>query len=126
MKYIVTLNGKNYEVIVDECEARVVSVSDAAAAPAPAPTPAPVAAATPAAPATPAASADAVSCPMPGTVYAIKKKVGDTVKKGEAVLVLEAMKMENDIPSAADGVVKAIYVSEGQAVSTGDALFLIG
>lgn len=126
MKYIVTLNGKNYEVIVDECEARVVSVSDATAV-----APAPVSAPTPAAPAAApaaasAASADAITCPMPGTVYSIKKRVGDTVKKGEPVVVLEAMKMENDIPAAADGVVKAIYVSEGQSVSTGDPLFLIG
>lgn len=124
MKYIVTLNGKNYEVIVDECEARVVSVSDAAAV-APAPVPAaPTPAAAPSAAS--AASSDAVCCPMPGTVYSIKKRVGDTVKKGEPVVVLEAMKMENDIPAAADGVVKAIYVSEGQSVSTGDPLFLIG
>ncbi len=125
MKYIVTLNGKNYEVIVDECEARVVSVSDAAAvAPAPVPAAAPTPAAAPSAAS--AASSDAVCCPMPGTVYSIKKRVGDTVKKGEPVVVLEAMKMENDIPAAADGVVKAIYVSEGQSVSTGDPLFLVG
>lgn len=124
MKYIVTLNGKNYEVIVDECEARVVSVSDATAV-APAPVPAvPTPAAAPSSAS--AASSDAVCCPMPGTVYSIKKRVGDTVKKGEPVVVLEAMKMENDIPAAADGVVKAIYVSEGQSVSTGDPLFLIG
>ena len=125
MKYIVTLNGKNYEVIVDECEARVVSVSDATAvAPAPVPAAAPTPGTAPSAAF--AASSDAVCCPMPGTVYSIKKRVGDTVKKGEPVVVLEAMKMENDIPAAADGVVKAIYVSEGQSVSTGDPLFLIG
>ena len=125
MKYIVTLNGKNYEVIVDECEARVVSVSDAAAV-APAPVPAAVPTPGTAPSAASAASSDAVCCPMPGTVYSIKKRVGDTVKKGEPVVVLEAMKMENDIPAPADGVVKAIYVSEGQSVSTGDPLFLIG
>ena len=127
MKYIVSLNGKNYEVEVEKSEAKLISVSDAPvaapvaapAAPAAAPAPAPAASAA-------AASADAVPCPMPGTVFGIKKNVGDAVKKGEAVVVLEAMKMENDIPAPKDGVVKAIYVKKDQTVSTGDPLFLIG
>ncbi len=126
MKYIVSLNGKNYEVEVEKSEAKLISVSDApVAAPVAAPAAPAAAPAVPAASAT-AASADAVPCPMPGTVFGIKKNVGDAVKKGEAVMVLEAMKMENDIPAPKDGVVKAIYVKKDQTVSTGDPLFLIG
>lgn len=63
---------------------------------------------------------------MPGKVVAVKSAVGQAVKKGDVILVLEAMKMENDIVSPADGTVKQILVSKGSTVSTDDVLAVIG
>lgn len=129
MKYKVTLNGKTYEVEVEETDAVLVSVSDAvpAAAPPAAPAaPAPVAPA-PAAPAAPAA-ADGfkVLAPMPGTILAMNVAVGQAVKTGEILLVLEAMKMENEITAPSDGIVKQILVQKGSTVDTDAALVVIG
>ena len=132
MKYNVTLNGKIYEVDVTESDAIVTGVSQVpfvAAAPAPvaaapvaapAAAPAPVAEA-PAAPAAPApVSADGtqVKAPMPGTILAVKKNVGEAVKAGDVIVVLEAMKMENDIMAPADGVVASVEVTQGASVAT--------
>lgn len=126
MKYVVTLNGKNYEVEVTEQEAVLLSVSDAVAAPAP------VAAVTPAAPAAPAAAPSAVAgdgtkvpSPMPGTILSVNISVGQTVKSGEVLLVLEAMKMENDIVAPCDGTVKQLLVSKGSTVNTDDVLVVM-
>ena len=126
MKYVVTLNGKNYEVEVTEQEAVLLSVSDAVAAPAP------VAAVTPAAPAAPAAAPSAVAgdgtkvpSPMPGTILSVNISVGQTVKSGEVLLVLEAMKMENDIVAPCDGPVKQLLVSKGSTVNTDDVLVVM-
>jgi len=128
MKYMVTLNGKKYEIEVEEGQAIVNSVTTApmAGAPvaaAPAVAPAPVAA--PAAPAAPADGTNAV-CPMPGTILDVKASVGQAVKAGDVLFILEAMKMENDIVSPADGTVKQILVSKGSTVSTDDVLAVIG
>lgn len=127
MKYKVTLNGKTYEVEVEETDAVIVNVSDAApvvppAAPA---HPAPVASAAPAAP---AAAADGVKvlAPMPGTILAMNVSVGQAVKTGEVLLVLEAMKMENEITAPSDGIVKQILVQKGATVDTDAALVVIG
>ncbi len=127
MKYKVTLNGKTYEVEVEETDAVIVNVSDAApvvppAAPA---HPAPVASAAPAAP---AAAADGVKvlAPMPGTILAMNVSVGQAVKAGEVLLVLEAMKMENEITAPSDGIVKQILVQKGATVDTDAALVVIG
>lgn len=127
MKYKVTLNGKTYEVEVEETDAVIVNVSDAApvvppAAPA---HPAPVASA---APAVPAAAADGVKvlAPMPGTILAMNVSVGQAVKAGEVLLVLEAMKMENEITAPSDGIVKQILVQKGATVDTDAALVVIG
>ena len=127
MKYKVTLNGKTYEVEVEETDAVIVNVSDAApvvppAAPA---HPAPVASA---APAVPAAAADGVKvlAPMPGTILAMNVSVGQAVKAGKVLLVLEAMKMENEITAPSDGIVKQILVQKGATVDTDAALVVIG
>lgn len=130
MKYIVTLNGKNYEVEVEETEAVIVGVTNAApavpAAPAAAPSPAPAAA--PSAPAAPASAADGtkVLSPMPGNILAVNVSVGAAVKAGDVLLVLEAMKMENDIVAPCDGTVKQILVQKGSTVATDDLLAVVG
>lgn len=123
-----TLNGKNYEVDVTETEAVVTGVTEVSAAPAAAP--APVAAAAPAPAAAPAAAAaptdgTPVKAPMPGTILSIKTPVGTAVKAGDVVLVLEAMKMENDIVAPCDGTVKQVLVSNGATVNTDDVLAVI-
>ncbi len=120
MKYVVNLNGKNYEVEVTEQEAVVTNVSAAAAAPVAAPAPA-------AAPAAQAVSAEGttIPSPMPGTILSVAVSVGQTVKSGDVLMVLEAMKMENDIVAPCDGTVKQILVSKGATVNTDDVLAVI-
>ena len=124
MKYVVTLNGKNYEVEVEETDAVITAVTDAAPA-------APVAAAAPAAPAaapTPAAAADGqkVLSPMPGTILSVNVSVGSAVKAGEVILILEAMKMENEIVAPCDGTVKQLAVQKGSTVATDALLAVVG
>lgn len=121
MKYVVNLNGKNYEVEVTESDAVLTNVSDA-----------PVAAAAPAAPAAPAAApaqstADGakVVCPMPGTILSVNVQNGQSVKAGQVMFVLEAMKMENDIVAPQDGTVKQILVTKGASVDTDAVLAII-
>ena len=137
MKYNVTLNGKIYEVDVTESDAVVTGITQvpvAVAAPAVAPVAvAPVAA--PAAPAEAPAAAPAVApvsadgtqvkAPMPGTILAVKKNVGEAVKAGDVIVVLEAMKMENDIVAPCDGTVKSINAPKGSTVNTDDVLAVI-
>lgn len=136
MKYNVTLNGKIYEVDVTESDAVVTGVTQvpvAVAAPAVAPvTVAPVAAPeapaeAPAAPAVAPVSADGtqVKAPMPGTILAVKKNVGEAVKAGDVIVVLEAMKMENDIVAPCDGTVKSINAPKGSTVNTDDVIAVI-
>lgn len=127
MKYVVTLNGKNYEVEVEETDAVITAITDAApaAAPAAAPTAAPTAAAAPAA--APAASAAGVqvTAPMPGNILSVNVTMGQAVKRGDVLFILEAMKMENDIVAPEDGVVKQILVQKGAAVDTDAVLAVI-
>ena len=128
MKYVVTLNGKNYEVEVNETEAVVTNVSDAVYAPAPVAAPAPAAAPAPeAAPVAQAVSASGtqIAAPMPGSIVNINVSVGQAVKAGDVLIVLEAMKMENDIAAPCDGVVKQIVTSKGATVNTDDVLLVI-
>lgn len=116
-RYNITVNGKAYDVAVEEL--------DAGAAPAPAPAPvaaAPVAAAAPA----PVADGTKITAPMPGTILDIKVAVGDSVKSGQAVCVLEAMKMENDVNSPVDGKVLSINTTKGSSVETGAVLVVVG
>ena len=128
MKYVVTLNGKNYEVEVEETDAVITAVTDAAPA-------APVAAAAPAAPAAvpapaaaPAAAADGqkVLSPMPGTILSVNVSVGSAVKAGEVILILEAMKMENEIVAPCDGTVKQLAVQKGSTFATDALLAVVG
>ncbi len=123
MKYVVTLNGKNYEVEVTESDAVLLNVTDAAPV---APVAAPVAdPAAPAAAAAPSASGTNVPSPMPGTILSVNVAAGQAVKTGEVLLVLEAMKMENDIVAPCDGTVKQVLVSKGSTVNTDDVLVVI-
>ena len=127
MKYKITLKGKTYEVEVERGEAMVLDEYEAKA-PVPPAAAAPVAAAAPAAaPAAPAAVAagTSVDAPLPGNIFAIKVKEGDAVKAGDVLIVIEAMKMENDVCAPSDGVVKQIAVAKGQMVATGDTLVVI-
>jgi glutaconyl-CoA decarboxylase len=136
MKYVVTLNGKNYEVDVTETDAIVTGITEVpvmvAAAPAAAPVAAPAEApkaeeapAAPAAPSAPTASGTQVKAPMPGTILAVKASAGQAVKAGDVIVVLEAMKMENDIVAPCDGTVKEIVVTKGTTVNTDDVLAII-
>lgn len=126
MKYIVTLNGKNYEVEVEKTEAVITNVSEAAPVAAPVAPAAPVAAA-PAAPvAAPTAGGTNVTAPMPGAILAVNKNVGDSVNAGDVIFVLEAMKMENDIVAPCAGTIKQILVQKSSTVETDAVLAVIG
>ncbi len=120
-RYNITVNGKAYDVAVEELDAGA-----AAAAPAPAAAAAPAPAAAPAAPAAPVAEGTKVTAPMPGTILDIKVAVGDTVASGQAICVLEAMKMENDVNAPCAGKVLSINTTKGSAVETGAVLAVIG
>ncbi len=124
MKYVVTLNGKDYEVEVDELsEAIVTNVAPTAApaqaapvaaqpsAPAAAPAPAPV-----------SGSGTAVKAPMPGTILKVNVTAGQSVKAGDIMFILEAMKMENEIVAPTDGTVSQVVAAKGSSVATDDVL----
>lgn len=131
-KFLIKVNGNQYEVEVEEVRdgsaayEPQVSYSAPVAAPAPkaAPTPAPAAAPKAAAPKNTAvpAGATTIKSPMPGTILDVKVNSGDTVKKGQVLLILEAMKMENEIMAPQDGTVASINVSKGASVNAGDVL----
>ena len=125
MKYVVTLNGKNYEVEVNECEAFVTNVTEAVAAPVAVPVAAPAAPAAAPAAAPVSAEGTKVLSPMPGSILSVNVSVGAAVKAGEVLMVLEAMKMENDIVAPCDGVVKQLPVSKGSTVNTDEVLAVI-
>ena len=134
MKYKVTLNNRVYEVEVEQGEAMLVDEYElkapAAAAPAAAPVAAaPVAAAAPAAPAAPAggalAAGEVVKSPMPGNVLKINVTPGQKVNEGDVLLILEAMKMENEVVSTKTGTVAQIVVDKGAVVETGSPLVVI-
>ncbi|MCF0153338.1 MAG: biotin/lipoyl-binding protein [Megasphaera sp.] len=131
-KFKVTVNGKAYEVEVEEMGgAPVAAPAPAPAAPAPAPAPASAPAAAQAATPAPAVGgpipegAITVKAPMPGKISALKAEAGKAVKRGDIILVLEAMKMQNDITATADGTLHEIRVNPGDNVKTGDVLAVI-
>jgi biotin carboxyl carrier protein len=133
-KLRITFNGKSYEVEVERltgttgaapkpCAAPVAAAASPAPAPkaaAPAPAPAAAKAAAPA-----AAGGQQVCAPMPGKILSVNVKAGDTAKRGDVLLVLEAMKMQNEIMAPADGKVADVRVSAGQTVSTGDVMVVL-
>lgn len=122
MKYKVTLNGKTYEVEVEQGKAVLLDEYEALA---PAPAAAPVAA--PAASAAPVnlEAGEAVNAPMPGNILRIDVAKGDTVKAGQVLVILEAMKMENEIVAPKDGTVAQVVTSKGAVVDTGSPLIVI-
>ena len=125
-KYKITLNGKAYEIEVEEISESEAKSASTAKAPVAAPVAKAVPAAAPAAKSSAApvsGGAGSVNAPMPGTILRVNKNVGDSVNAGESVVVLEAMKMENDINSPKAGVVKALYVNKGDTVASGQVLF---
>ena len=130
MKYVVTVNGKKFEVEVEKVGGAARSLSRqpvergertvaaaAPVAPAPAATPAPVAAST-------TVGGVTITSPMPGSILDVKVNIGDKVKYGQTLAVLEAMKMENDIPATQDGEVAEIKVKKGDIVET-DAVLIV-
>ncbi len=131
MKYKVTLNGKVYEVEVEAGKAILMDEYEALApAPAvPAAAAAPVAASAPSAESAPAAAAlaagETVESPMPGNILSINVKQGEQVKEGQVLAILEAMKMENEIPAPKDGTIVQVVTSKGAVVETGSPLFVI-
>lgn len=128
-KFKIKVDGTEYLVEMEEVGAPAQPAPVAVPAPAPtaapAPAPAPAPAAAPSAPAPVAAGADAQLAPMPGKILDIKLAVGATVKKNDVVLILEAMKMENEIVAESEGTLTAIHVEKGQMVNPGDPLFTI-
>ncbi len=120
----ITVNGKTYDVVVEEIGAAAAPAIAAASAPAAAPVPAAAPAPTPVA--APAVSGGKpVLCPMPGTIINVLVKSGDAVKKGAVLLILEAMKMENEIQAAEDGIVASINAKKGDTVNADDILLTI-
>ena len=119
---IITVNGVSYDVQVEEVSgssAPRVAAHAPAATPAPAAQPAAAPAAAPAAKPAGAQGSVKVQAPMPGTILSVRVSVGQQVKKGDTVAVLEAMKMENEIPAPQDGTVSSVDVSNGATVETG-------
>ncbi|MBE6101141.1 MAG: biotin/lipoyl-binding protein [Selenomonas sp.] len=125
-KFNITVNGTAYEVEVEEVKDKVAAAPKAAA-------PAPKAAPAPAAPAAPAKAAVAagagehsIDAPMPGKIVKLVASEGQAVKAGDVLLILEAMKMQNEIAADADGVVKTFNVTAGQSVKVHDSLVILG
>ena len=110
--FLVNVNGTQYEVAVEEIDGKAAPAVKAA--PAAAPVAAPVVAA--------AAGATKVTAPMPGTILGVNVKEGDSVKAGQPIFVLEAMKMESDITAPVNGVVRGISVHKGDSVEAGKLL----
>ena len=113
-KYRVTVNGTAYEIELEELTG--AAPAPAAAAPAPAPAAAPAAA---------PAGGEQVTSPMPGTILSINVAAGDTVKRGQVLMILEAMKMENEIMCPCDGKIASVNTSKGAAVESGTLLCVI-
>ena len=119
-KYRVTVNGTVYEVELEEITG-AVPAAPAAAPAAPAPAAAPAAPA----PAAPAGDGEKITSPMPGTILSVNVAPGQSVRKGDVLMVLEAMKMENEIMCPRDGVVSSVQAAKGAAVESGTLLCVL-
>ncbi|MBL4938208.1 biotin/lipoyl-binding protein [Clostridium sp. YIM B02515] len=116
-KYVIKLNDKVYEVEMEEVTAESYAAATEAAKAAPKTS----------APSTvPVSGGQKIEAPMPGSIVSVSVAVGDTIKKGQLLLVLEAMKMENEIVSPVDGKILSVGVAKGDAVNPGDLLVQIG
>ena len=123
-KYNIVVNGIAYAVEVEEVG--VGSAPAPVATPTPTAAPAPSAAPVATAPsAAPSVGAQTLECPMPGTILDIKVKPGDVVKEGQVLLILEAMKMENEIIAPGAGTIETVQVTKGSSVNAGDILLSI-
>ena len=120
-KYKVNVNGTVYEITLEVMDGAPAAAPAAPAAPAAAPAPAPAPA-----PAAAPAGAEAIKAPMPGNILDVKVANGAAVKKGDILVILEAMKMENEIMAPCDGTVAAVSVTKGAAVESGTLLCVIG
>lgn len=125
-KFNIKVNGNSYEVEIEEVKAAAAAAAPKAAA-------VPKAAAAPKAPAAPkveqvavGAGDTPVNAPMPGKIVKLVASAGQAVKKGDVLLILEAMKMQNEITAPADGTVKAFNVAAGQNVKPGEVLAVLG
>lgn len=118
-KYNVTVNGTAYEITLE-----VVDAADVKTTASPAPAAAPTPAATPA-PAAVSAGGETVAAPMPGNILAVNVQNGAAVKKGDVLMILEAMKMENEIMAPCDGTIASVNVTKGSTVETGAVLCVI-
>ena len=116
-KYRVNVNGTTYEIALEVMGEGEIPAA-APTAPAPAAAPAPVAA--------PAAGATEVKAPMPGNILDVKVKAGDAVKKGQVLIILEAMKMENEIMAPVDGTIVSVNATKGMTCENGTVLCVIG
>ncbi len=114
-KYNVNVNGTAYEVTVEEVKGGAAPAPAPVAAPAPAPASAPAA----------AGAGEPVSAPMPGTILDVRVAAGQAVKSGDVLMILEAMKMENEIMAPKDGTVSSVAVSKGASVESGALLCTI-
>ena len=124
-KFNVKVNGNSYEVEVEEIKDGSQATRPAVQRPAvQSAAPAPSAPKTGSAPV--AAGSGSVTSPMPGTILDIMVKEGDAVKAGQVCVILEAMKMENELPAPCDGTVKSVHVTKGASVNTSDVLVVIG
>jgi biotin carboxyl carrier protein len=119
-KYNVTVNGTAYEITLEVADAAEIKETAPAAAPAAAPAPA-----APAAPTAAPANGETVTAPMPGTILAVNVSNGAAVKKGDVLMILEAMKMENEIIAPVDGTIASVNVTKGSSVETGAVLCVI-
>lgn len=129
-KFIINVNGNSYEVEVEEVGGGAVQRPSAPVAQAPVSAPAPAAKPAPAPKeekkeVVVSAGQEVIEAPMPGNIWKIEVKEGDKVKAGDILLILEAMKMENEILAPRDGIVASINTTQGATVNTGDKLVVL-
>jgi len=121
-KYQITFKGQVYELDVEEISSAAPGVQKTVSAPTPVPVLVPASPAVPKV--TASAGAQTVLAPMPGKIMGVNVKVGDSIKRGDVICILEAMKMQNEIMATHDGEVSDVRVTVGQLMSTGDIIIV--